>query len=229
VAIRVCNPAVVSRSGDRDSIDLHAWQPDHPNVARDRIVQRFAMREIRRLDQMHADLPIPQIAPPRGISIRAFEPADTSNWIAVHNQIFATHPDASGWRPSDLSWRMAEHWFDPQGFRLALDEQGIAGYNWVKLHNHPGASHDPSDPQTSLVGEIYMLGVAERARSSGLSRAIATDGLAWAFSKGATRAMLYVEADNHPALALYRSLGFSRTHTDRCFEITVSTSVAPSQ
>ena len=33
---------------------------------------------------------------------------------------------------------------------------------------------------------------------------------------------LFVEADNAPALALYRSLGFSTRHTHRCYSVSLT-------
>jgi mycothiol synthase len=201
---------------------LHAWQPDHPSQARSRLIEHFGMRPTRRLHQMHALLPIDRTPMPAGVTVRAFTAEDEDTWLALHNEVFAEHPDASGWRTIDLAWRMREPWFDPNGFRLAFDEHGLAGYNWVKLHEHEGASHDESDPETKVVGEIYMLGIAPRARRTGLSRAISTEGLAWAHEHGATRAMLYVDESNRTAHALYEGLGFTTTHVDVCFEVDVA-------
>jgi len=201
---------------------LHAWQPDHPNRARSRLIEAFGMRHTRTLEQMHAPLPLPVHPMPDGVTVRGFTPEDEPGWLALHNEVFAEHPDASGWRRVDLEWRMKEPWFDPDGFRLAFDAHGLVAYNWMKLHEHPGAAHDPSDPSSANVGEIYMLGVAARARGLGLSRAIATDGLAWAVARGSTRAMLYVDRTNEPALKLYRGLGFATSHVDLCFELEVA-------
>jgi len=45
-------------------------------------------------------------------------------------------------------------------------------------------------------------------RRSGAARALIRAGASWAAARGAARAVLQVETDNEPALALYRSAGF---------------------
>jgi predicted GNAT family acetyltransferase len=44
-------------------------------------------------------------------------------------------------------------------------------------------------------------------------------GLAWLADHGLEHGMLYVESDNDPANATYASIGFSRHHTDRAYEL----------
>ena len=213
---------VVEHVADDGGGTLHTWAPDDADRARLRLISRFGFSPIRRLHQQHRPLPLEHgIALPDGIRVRGFREEDGPAWLALHNVVFARHPDASGWRAPDLAWRLAEPWFEPEGFRLALDDAGIAAYNWVKMHDHEDAAHDPSDTTTKLVAEIYMLGVAERTRGTGLAAAIAADGLAWGAERGATRAMLYVDEDNEPAFRLYERLGFRTTHVDICYSLEV--------
>ena len=42
-------------------------------------------------------------------------------------------------------------------------------------------------------------------------------GLAWLAQQGLTTGMLYVEADNEPALRTYYKLGFEQHRTDRAW------------
>ena len=52
----------------------------------------------------------------------------------MNNRAFAGHPDQGGWHEATLRARMAEPWFDPSLFLLAFDAEGLAGFNWLKLH-----------------------------------------------------------------------------------------------
>ena len=60
---------------------------------------------------------------------------------------------------------------------------------------------------------LSCLMVAERARRRGLARALTLAAMQIAAGRGARRAFLQVEADNHAALALYHRLGFAGVDT----------------
>jgi len=60
---------------------------------------------------------------------------------------------------------------------------------------------------------LSCLMVAERARRRGLARALTLAAMQIAAGRGARRAFLQVEADNHAALALYHRLGFADVDT----------------
>jgi mycothiol synthase len=109
---------------------------------------------------------------------------------------------------------MAEAWFDPSLFLLAVDDDGIAGFNWLKQHH----AHPP-DP---ALGEIYVIGVDPRAQGTGLGRSLAIAGLQAINARGSTEGLLFVAADNTGALALYQSLGFAVHRTDRAYVRDVS-------
>jgi mycothiol synthase len=163
------------------------------------------------LFEMRAPFPIAGTPSwPEGVSVRAFEPGrDDAEWLAVNNRAFLGHPDQGDWHASTLHDRMAEDWFDPSLFLLAVDDAGIAGYNWLKWH----AAEAPD----SVLGEIYAIGVDPRAQGTGLGRALAIAGLHAIHERGADTGMLFVAADNTGALALYRSLGFDVHRTDRAY------------
>ncbi len=133
-----------------------------------------------------------------GIRLSAFDPAtDAAEWLALNARAFAAHPEQGRMSIADLAEREDEPWFDPLDFLIARDADGrMLGFHWMKLE--PGSDE----------GEVYVLGVAPDAAGRGLGRLLLTAGLERMRERGRTRASLYVEGDNAPALALYRSAGF---------------------
>ena len=59
------------------------------------------------------------------------------------------------------------------------------------------------------VADLNRVVVDPRYRQQGVGRALLEAGLGWAAAQGAERMLLEVEWANEPALALYRSLGFT--------------------
>ena len=177
---------------------------------------------VRRLWQMRRSLfaPLDPVALPPGTVMRTFDPdGDAAAWLALNARAFANLPDQAGWRRADLDRRLAEPWFDPAGFLLAEGPDGaLIGFHWTKVHRHhhdpEGADHDhPHDP----LGEVYIVGVDPGYRGHGLGRALTLAGLHHLRSRGLPVALLYVDADNAPAIALYRSLGFAVWDSDTLF------------
>ena len=62
---------------------------------------------------------------------------------------------------------------------------------------------------------IYSLEVDPAQRRRGLARQLLAEAIAWGAERGATTAWLHVETDNHPAVALYASIGFRTHHLTR--------------
>ncbi len=169
----------------------------------------------RELYEMRVGLPLPApIRLPEGLTVRAFDPArDEETWLIANNRAFAHHPEQGSWGIETLRARESESWFDPSLFLLAFDAEGLAGFNWLKLHEPRGP-----DP---MLGEIYVIGVDPRAQGTGLGRVLAVEGLDVVYRRGAPTGMLFCAADNLGALSLYRSLGFSVHRTDHAYELEV--------
>ena len=155
---------------------------------------------MRTILKMH--LSLLQDLPPikNQFEITSFLDSDAPEWLNLNNAIFIRHPDQGDWVMADLSNRMAEEWFDPSGFFLARKEGKIIGYCWTKIHI--------DRVNEGLIGEIYVLGVDPSAHGTGLGKELTLTGLAYFKAKNIKESMLYVDADNHAALILYKKLGF---------------------
>ena len=77
----------------------------------------------------------------------------------------------------------------------------MIGFCWTKIH------HDLK--RQGPVGEIYVLGVDKSHSPKGLGKSLAALGLQYFVALGIKDAMLYVDADNHAALKVYKDLGFN--------------------
>ena len=192
--------ARVTAAGGRDvSVWVSQSTADHDTVAR-----RVGLTQGREIFQMRR--PLPADDPPAGFVTRPFRVGeDEEAWLAVNNRAFAGHEDQAAWDRDRLRQRMAEPWFDPSGFLLHERDGRLAGFCWTKIHG-------TSDPP---LGEIHVIAVDPDFTGLGLGRALTLAGLSWLHHQGLGTGMLYVDAANAPALALYRGLGFTVDHVDR--------------
>lgn len=187
---------------------LRLWaHGDHPSAAA--LSLSLGFTRVRALWQMRRTLlaPVPEPVIPDGVRLRAFRPeVDDDAWLAVNARAFAHHPEQGRWTKLDLQARMAEPWFDPAGFLLAVnaDDDTLLGFHWTKVH---GQDHDP-------IGEVYVLGVDPAAQGMGLGRTLTLAGLRYLREQGLSQVMLYVDESNRAATALYEALGFARWTTD---------------
>lgn len=174
---------------------------DHP-AARALAAERGMVRE-RVLLQLRARLDDAATrtvaALPEGVTVDGFrEGVDEDAWVALNARTFATHPEQGRITRETLLPRLAEN--GSANFLIARDEDGsMVGYCWLKLADDG-------------LGEIYVLGVDPGRAGRGLGRALLAAGLARLRELGIEESALYVEADNEPALRLYRSFGY-RDHT----------------
>ncbi len=171
---------------------------------------------VRHRSLLQLRLPLPLYEQPRwpdGVRVRPFVVGqDEDEWLAVNRRAFAHDPDQGTWGLDDLTAREAQAWFDPDGFLLALDDAGLAGFCWTKVH----APDPPGEPVA--LGELYVLGTDPDRRGTGLGRALAVAGLEYLHERRGTPAgMLFVDAENEAALGLYRSLGFVTSRVDRVY------------
>lgn len=180
---------------------VHYWVYE-PTEAHTRIANLVGLAPGRDLWQMRVELPLPETT---DLVTRPFVPGqDEEAWLEVNNAAFAWHPEQGGWTLDDVRQREEEPWFDPQGFLLHERDGRLAGFCWTKLHEEPP------------VGEIYVIAVHPDFAGQGLGRALTVAGLAHLGHRTDT-GMLYVDADNAPAVKLYEALGFTVHSTNRAF------------
>jgi mycothiol synthase len=177
--------------------------------------RRAGFTHERDLLQMRVPLPLPDATRwPEGTLVRTFAPGrDEAAWVAVNNRSFAGHPEQGAWTVEMLRAREAEDWFDPEGFVMAFDADGLAGSCWTKVH----PAQPPREPQA--LGEIYVIGADPDRQGRGYGRALTTAGLASLARRGIEVGMLYVDADNAAAVGLYRALGFETHRVDRAYGV----------
>lgn len=184
---------------------VHLWVPK-PTADTDTMAEKCGLARGRDLYQMRRPLPISDDHP--RVATRPFEPGvDEAAWLRVNNRAFASHPEQGGWTLDTIVERESESWFDPNGFLLHERDGRLAASCWTKVH---------LDNQPPL-GEIYVISVDPDFQGLGLGRALVLTGLDYLSSRGLTVGMLYVDADNAPAVVLYHALGFEVDHTDRAY------------
>lgn len=189
---------------------LKAWSHGNHEAAAD-LAARYGFGPVRELWKMRlatATAELPDAGLPDGVTVRAFVPGqDEDAWLAANREAFAHHPEQGGMTRADLDARMAEPWFDPKGFLLAVDGSGqLLGYHWTKVH--------PRHGDHAAIGEVYVVGVSPAAQGMGLGKALTVAGIRYLQELGLHAVMLYVDADNAAAVRLYKGLGFTRWDMD---------------
>lgn len=155
-----------------------------------------------------------QTALPQGLNLSTYTPDQAPYWVELNAQAFADHPEQGRLTLEDLQVRTASSWFRSEGFFLVQPPEGapLAGYHWTKI---------PTDQGAEPEGEVYALGIHPRWQGKGLGKALTLAGMAYLaqatdeHGRPLHRIVLYVDADNTPAISLYRALGFTPLTVDR--------------
>lgn len=185
--------------------ELVRWWIHHTPHHHQSIAHRLGFTGDRVLHEMRRRLPSDRRS---SITTRAFDPStDRQRWLEVNNRAFAEHPEQGGWSLADFDHRRAEPWHDDDALRLLEMDGRLAGFCWVKTHES--------------AGEIYAIAVDPDHHGQGLGRELSLAGLDWMAEHRLSEALLFVDADNHRATAMYEQLGFTTVRTDRSYVITV--------
>ena len=132
--------------------------------------------------------------------------------LAVNARAFAEHPEQGRLTRAEFDALAAEPWFDPEDVLLAWDGDRLAGFCWLKVEGGGPVSTRSTTGTGS--GEFYVVGVDPDYQGQGWGRRLVEAGMARLASRGIREADLYVEADNAPALRLYREFGFREDSID---------------
>ncbi|MGW7103377.1 mycothiol synthase [Streptomyces sp. NPDC054838] len=200
---RALGSALLAASGKR----IRVWAHGGKSAAR-HLAQVLGLTLFRELRQLRRPLgpeapPLPEPVLPPGVTVRTFVPgADDAAWLAANAASFAHHPEQGALTQRDLDDRMAQPWFDPKGFFLAERDGELIGFHWTKVH------------ADERLGEVYVVGVRPGAQGGGLGKALTAIGLRHLAEAGLPTAMLYVDADNPAALAVYEGIGFTTHEVD---------------
>jgi len=191
---------------------VHMWVPK-PTGLHDRVAEQAGLVRGRELRQLRRALPLHEQAT---VAVRPFEAGvDEEAWLEVNNRAFSSHPEQGGWDRETLRHREEQPWFEPAGFLLHERDGKLAAFCWTKLHRHTHG--DTRGDHVPPLGEVYVVGVDPAYQRLGLGRQMVLAGLDWLAGQGIRTAMLYVDADNHGALRLYESMGFTLDHVDRAY------------
>jgi mycothiol synthase len=179
------------------------------------VAERLGLRRDRVLLQMRRtfgaeDQELDRPALPAGVRIRTFVAGqDEAAFLGVNGRAFAWHPEQGRLDLAELTAEMAQEWFDPAGFFLAVTDDTaepsgdrILGFHWTKVHESVAGLPGPA-------GEIYVLGVDPAAGVRGLGGPLTFAGLDYLRASGLRTVLLYVEGDNVRAVRLYERFGFS--------------------
>ena len=188
---------------------VHWWVFEASQLHRE-LAREFELQQSRELLQLRVALPLAPSVAMRADSLitRSFDfSRDAQNWLDTNNAAFAQHPEQGAWEIDVLRSRIAEPWFDANGFFIHDINSELAAFCWTKLQADT----------TPLLGEIYVIAVHPSFTGRGLGSAITVAGLNYLSKSGAEVGMLFVDSTNTAAIAMYNALGFVAHHTEIAF------------
>ena len=174
----------------------------------DKLLNSIGFSSYRDLWQMRCKFPLNG----EGIATRPYIcGVDDEAFLEVNSRAFSWHPEQGSLDLSKLNDLFKEEWFDDEGFLLLEVKNRLAGFCWTKLH-HQG---------DLTVGEIFAIAVDPDFHGRGFGKPLTISGLNYLENVGADLGMLYVEADNIPAIRIYEDIGFTHFSTNRAYRNSV--------
>jgi len=130
------------------------------------------------------------------VTVRAFVAGqDDETVVDVLARAYAGTPDGT-WDTAQFAKRQDYPWFRASDLLLAEDANGtVLGLHWLKRRD-------------ATTGEVYNLAVDPAYAGQGVGALLLVEGLRHLYANGLTQVVLWVDADNHPAVTLYTDAGF---------------------
>lgn len=137
---------------------------------------------------------------------------DIATLARLNQVIFAQHPEQGKLTVADFHQRFAQAWFSPDLCFLI--------YPWADLGEEFGGELGANLPTSSAIGflwlkpvddftvELYVVGILPEMQGAGIGSALMERLPLLAAASGYRRIILYVDADNVPALRAYKKGGF---------------------
>ena len=174
----------------------------------DKLLNSIGFSSYRDLWQMRCKFP----PNGEGIATRPFIcGVDDEAFLEVNSRAFSWHPEQGSLDSPKLNDLFKEEWFDDEGFLLLEVENRLAGFCWTKVHHQSDLT----------VGEIFAIAVDPDFHGRGFGKPLTISGLNYLADVGADLGMLYVEADNIPAIRIYEDIGFTHFCTNRAYRNSV--------
>lgn len=165
---------------------------------------RLGYDQARAVLRMSGPMPIARVTSVPGISIGPMGGSDIDAIVGVNNRAFLNHREQGSMTVEGFRSLMGLAWFDPGGVHVARSAERIVGFCVTKQ----------AEP---AVGEVYLLAVDPELAGSGVGRALAQRGFSTMSNHGAVTAHAWVDAANHPAVALYQAFGLAEDFRNREF------------
>jgi len=143
-------------------------------------------------------------AVPDGLELRTFDPEAPGDADAVVRLLMRAYPERAGWYADGFAVLLGSAWFRPEDLlllRSAEPDGQLLALHWMKRRG-------------GGVGEVYNLAVDPDAQGHGLGPPMLDAGLAHLVAVGCREVVLWVDAANPRAIALYRSRGFTHRWDD---------------
>jgi mycothiol synthase len=164
----------------------------------------FGLAPVRTLHVLRADITdtsVSERAPlPAGVTVR---PSRASDVDALADLLRDVYPAGSpAWDAEGLRIRRASPWFRDEDVLLSIGEDGaLSAVHWMKRRD-------------AMTGEVHNLAVHPTHQGIGLGATMLDLGIAHLREAGCREVLLWVDAANDAALALYASRGFVRAWDD---------------
>ena len=143
---------------------------------------------------------LPHAVLPAEFRIGSFQPGDAATLTQIQNDTFTGTWGFSPNTVDQIEYRSSMSNTAPSGILLLYSGEQVAGYCWTCFAPSKG----------ELKGIIGMIGVSPDFRGRGISKPLLVAGMEYLKTAGIEEIGLHVDGINAPAIALYKSVGFTK-------------------